>query len=64
MDTSPEFQHRVFNVPEAAQHLRISRAFLYELIAAKKLKPFKLGARSLFTGKEIARFLTSAERAV
>jgi excisionase family DNA binding protein len=64
MDTLSDFDHRIFSVAEAAQHLRISRAFLYELIAAKRIKPFKLGTRSLITGKEIVRFLATAERAV
>jgi excisionase family DNA binding protein len=57
MSHMSEFENRVFSVPEAALHLRISRAFLYQLIANKSIKPFKLGARSLITGREISRFI-------
>ena len=35
-----------FTTAEAATHLRVSRSYLYELIAAKKIKPVKLGKRT------------------
>ena len=57
MSNASDFENRVFSVPEAAQHLRISRAFLYQLIANKRIRPFKIGARSLVTGRELSRFV-------
>ena len=55
-----DFSDRVFSAQESADHLRISRGFLYKLIAAGKLRPVKLGTRTIFTGKELARFLEDA----
>lgn len=62
MDTT-EFQHRIFSANEAADHLRISRAFLYKMIAADKLRPVKLGTRTIFTGRELLRFIEEASKA-
>lgn len=47
----------VFTVSEAADHLRVSRSYLYELIGEKKIKPSKLGKRTLIQGAELKRFL-------
>jgi excisionase family DNA binding protein len=58
-----DFQHTVFTIAEAAQHLRVSRAFLYQLVAAKRLRPIKVGTRSLLTGAELGRFLSDATNA-
>jgi excisionase family DNA binding protein len=55
-----DFHHRVFTVPEAAAHLRISRGFLYALISERKIKPVKIGTRTLFAGTELARFIAAA----
>jgi len=46
-----------FTVVEAAQHLRVSRSFLYKLIAAGSLHPMKMGARTIITGGELKRFM-------
>jgi excisionase family DNA binding protein len=51
---------RVFNVLEAAAHLRISRAQIYKLIDQNQLKPFKIGSRTLFTGRELQRLIDHA----
>jgi len=53
---------RVLNIPEAAGHLRISRVTLYKLIGEGKIKPTKIGARTLIRGCEVERFLKSAEK--
>ena len=58
-----DFQHKVFTIAEAAQHLRVSRSFLYQLVAARRLRPIKVGARSLLTGAELGRFLADATNA-
>jgi len=46
-----------FTVAEAAQHLRVSRSYFYELIEAKKIKPVKMGKRTLIQGRELLRFM-------
>ncbi len=61
MDTQVDFQSRVFSIPEAAAHLRISRSFLYSLVAGKQLRPPKFGKRSVLTGGELAGFVRAAE---
>ena len=48
-----------FTIPEAADHLRVSRSYLYELIAEKKIRPIKLGKRTLIQGPELRRFMKS-----
>lgn len=48
-----------FTTAEAATHLRVSRSYLYELIAAKKLRPVKLGKRTFIQGRELKRFINS-----
>jgi excisionase family DNA binding protein len=50
-----------FTIPEAAQHLRISRAFLYKLISARRIKTVKLGTRTIIRGAELERFLDQLE---
>ena len=52
-----------FTVAEAAAHLRVSRSYLYELISEKKIKPVKLGKRTLVQGAELRRFMQTLERA-
>ena len=62
MDTSfqgVEFRYRKFNIDEAAEHLRISRAHLFKLIKNGTIKPFKLGSRTIITGEEIQRVSAS-----
>lgn len=48
-----------FTVAEAADHLRVSRSYVYELIAEKKIRPVKLGKRTLVQGAELYRFMRS-----
>jgi excisionase family DNA binding protein len=55
MERLIDFEHQQFSVLEAAQHLRISRSFLYQLIGNGSLRPLKIGTRTLFTGRELAR---------
>jgi excisionase family DNA binding protein len=49
----------VFTVEEAAEYLRISRSALYREIAAGKIKPAKIGARTIIVGSELARYLAA-----
>ena len=48
-----------FTILEAADHLRVSRSYLYELIANEKIRPIKLGKRTLIQGGELKRFMKS-----
>jgi excisionase family DNA binding protein len=48
-----------FTTTETAAHLRVSRSYLYELIADKKIRPIKIGKRTLVQGVEIRRFMRS-----
>jgi excisionase family DNA binding protein len=52
-----DFQHKNFSIQEAADHLRISRSFIWKLISQKRLRPHKIGARTILSGAEIERFL-------
>lgn len=52
-----------FTITEAADHLRVSRSYLYELIGEKKIKPVKLGKRTLVQGTELRRFMRTLQAA-
>jgi excisionase family DNA binding protein len=41
------------------QHLSVGRTKLYELIKTKKLKPLKIGKKTIFPAAELAGFLSS-----
>jgi excisionase family DNA binding protein len=58
-----DFNQQCFTINEAAEHLRVSRALLYKHIKQGKLKPFKIGARTLIRGSELDRFVQSAQQA-
>lgn len=47
----------ILTVAETATHLRVSRGYLYKMIEAGKIKPVKIGKRTLFKGREIQRFM-------
>jgi excisionase family DNA binding protein len=49
----------IFSVAEAAAHLRVSRSYVYELIGERKIRPVKLGKRTLIQGGELRRFMNS-----
>ncbi len=55
-----DFKDRLFSVIEAADHLRISRAYLYQLMSQKRLRPVKFGKRTVFKGSELRRFVDAA----
>jgi excisionase family DNA binding protein len=50
-------EDHIFSVEDAAAHLRVSRSFVYELAADKKIKFSKIGKRTVVTGREMARFV-------
>jgi excisionase family DNA binding protein len=56
-DHESSFHYRVLSVQEAADHLRISRAFLYKLLKSGRLKSNKLGGRTVITGAAIEALL-------
>lgn len=53
-----------FTVIEAAKHLKISRAYFYKLVAAKKIRVAKLGTRTIVPGPEVLRFLQDTAASV
>jgi excisionase family DNA binding protein len=59
METQFDIRDCNFTVIEAARHLKVSRSYLYQLIAAKKIKVAKLGSRTIVPGAEIQRFVKS-----
>jgi len=52
-------EDHIFSVEDAATHVRVSKSFFYELVAAKKIKLVKQGKRSMVTGREIKRYINS-----
>jgi len=52
-----DFSHRRFSVAEAAEHLRVSKAFVFKLLREGKLNGSKLGRRTIISGREIERAL-------
>jgi len=56
-EAAPALLSLRFEVPEAAQILRISRAQLYNRIHDGSLKPQKDGARTYFTRAELERYV-------
>jgi excisionase family DNA binding protein len=53
---------KLYTVEEARQALRISRGKLYTLVQEKKIKPVKLGGRTLFTETELSNFIESLKK--
>jgi hypothetical protein len=56
-NVAPALPSLRFDVPEAAQILRMSRAQLYNRIHDGSLKPQKDGARTYITGAELERYV-------
>jgi excisionase family DNA binding protein len=54
---------KLYTVAETAQLLHISRGNLYRLIAEGKLKPIKLGKRTLFSEQELEAFIEELKKA-
>lgn len=50
--------HQIFSIDEAAEYLRVSRAFLYKLLKSGKLVGKKIGGRRLITGSAIQQLLS------
>ena len=48
-----------FSIVQAAAHLCVSRSYVFELIAEKKIRPVRLGRRTLIQGDELRRFMRS-----
>jgi excisionase family DNA binding protein len=53
-------QALAFSVPNAATVIGVSRSTLYELLATKHIRAFKVGRRTLIADSELRRFV--AER--
>ncbi len=57
MESHFNLEDRVFSVPEAAKHLRVSRSLLYEMIKRGEIRTAKIASRSVITGREMRRSL-------
>lgn len=44
-------------VPDACAHLGIGRTLFYELVAAKELRTFKIGSRTLVPMNDLVAFV-------
>ena len=62
MDTQFDIADCQFTIPETAKHLKISRSYLYQLIAAKQIRVAKLGSRTVVPGTEVRRFVRAMAR--
>jgi excisionase family DNA binding protein len=51
---------QLFSVAETAGKLRISRAMVFKLVRQGKLRPVRIGTRTLFAGSELERFIAEA----
>lgn len=51
------FADRCFTIEETAQHLTISRGYVYTLLKTGRLTRTKLGTRTLIRGCEIEKLL-------
>jgi excisionase family DNA binding protein len=61
MSRSLEIESINFTIVEAAEHLRVSRSYLYKLINSGALKPSKLGSRVIIPGSELVRVIAEAK---
>ncbi len=52
---------RLFTVKEAMEYLRISRPTLYRLINQGKLKPVKIGKRTLLDKADLDRLIEESK---
>ena len=52
----------LLTVPEAAERLRVSRRTLERLIAAREVRPVRIGRRVLVPEREVEVYLAAAYR--
>lgn len=52
---------KLYTIGEVAEMLRISKPSVYRLMSSGKLKPVKIGGRTLFKESELERFVDSLE---
>jgi excisionase family DNA binding protein len=52
----------LLTVPEAADRLRVSRRTLERLIAAREVRPVRIGRRVLVSEREVEVYLAAAYR--
>lgn len=50
-----------YSVNEACQALSLSRTTVYEMIAAKRLRSFKVGVKTLIPAESLQRLVASLE---
>ncbi len=57
------FTKATYSVAETMAHLSVGRTKLYDLVKAKKLKPIKIGKKTIFPATELAGFLSTLKSA-
>ncbi|EDP75545.1 helix-turn-helix domain-containing protein [Hydrogenivirga sp. 128-5-R1-1] len=56
-----EGERRLFTVKEALEYLRISRPTFYRLIKQGKIKPVKIGKRTLIDKNDLDRLIEESK---
>lgn len=51
----------LLTVEEAARYLRISRPMMYRLLQQKRIRPVKIGTRTLLDKKDLDRFIEESK---
>ncbi len=57
-----EIEKRLLTIPEACEYLRISRATLYRHIKEGRIKPVKIGKRTLIDKRDLDLLIEESKR--
>jgi excisionase family DNA binding protein len=57
-----DFSDRCLTIDESALHLTVSRGMIYKLVGEGRLRPIKLGTRTLIRGADIEELLRTGAR--
>jgi excisionase family DNA binding protein len=55
---------KLYTIPEAAEILRVSDRYVYDLCRSKALKAIRMGSKWLITEKAIEEYLTKLQEAI
>jgi len=57
-----DFMEKLYTIKEVAEMLRVSKPTVYRMMSDGKLKPLKLGKRTLFEESELNRFIEELKK--